>query len=189
MPAPDEPTPGGADQPTRKHVLAEPSGYDDPAIAALVREVAAALTRLGLKLATAESCTGGWVAKACTDLAGSSEWFDCGFAVYSYRAKERLLGVRHEDLERFGAVSDEIAAQMARGARERSGADIALSATGIAGPGGGMPGKPVGLVHFGWSLAGEAVRTGHEVFEGDREAVRRQTVMHALRGVLDAVGA
>lgn len=169
--------------------MPEVSAFDDEAITARVREVAEALTRRGLTLATAESCTGGWVAKACTDLPGSSEWFDCGFAVYSYRAKERLLGVRHADLEHYGAVSDEIAAQMADGARERSGAGLALSATGIAGPGGGMPGKPVGLVHFGWSLAGQPTRTGSRVFEGDREAVRRQTVMHALRGVLDVVGA
>jgi nicotinamide-nucleotide amidase len=163
-----------------------PADFDDAAILTLVKQVADLLTQRSATLTTAESCTGGWIAKACTDVAGSSAWFDSGYAAYSYRAKEDLLGVSHDDLEQYGAVSDEIAGQMADGARRRTGADIALSATGIAGPGGGMTGKPVGLVHFGWSVAGQTVRCGSRIFKGDRDAVRRQTVMHALAGVFDA---
>jgi nicotinamide-nucleotide amidase len=172
----------------RVEIMPDPVEFDDTAILVLVKRVADLLSARGAMLTTAESCTGGWIAKACTDVAGSSEWFDSGYAAYSYRAKEDLLGVSRRDLEHYGAVSDEIAAQMAEGARRRTGADIAISATGIAGPGGGMPGKPVGLVHFGWSVAGQEVRFGSRVFEGDREAVRRQTVMHALSGIFDAYG-
>lgn len=150
--------------------------------------VADALVERGWTLATAESCTGGWIAKCCTDPPGSSQWFDRGYVSYSYEAKEEQLGVIKPDLEEHGAVSEEIAAQMALLARQRSGADITLSATGIAGPEGGMPNKPVGLVCFAWSMRGGVLRSDSEVFEGDRNAVRQQTVLHALEGLLKTLG-
>lgn len=153
-------------------------------VAAAVARVADALGRRGWMLCTAESCTGGWMAKVCTDRPGSSAWFYGGFVSYSYTAKESQLGVIHADLEAHGAVSEEIASQMAIGARRQSGADITVSATGIAGPGGGLPHKPVGLVCFGWSLRGGRIATASEVFEGDRETVRLRTVLYGLEGVL-----
>ncbi len=149
------------------------------------KNLAEVLVDRGWTMATAESCTGGWIAKTCTDLAGSSRWFDRGFVSYSYSAKEEQLGVIRADLEVHGAVSEQIAAQMALGARSRSGADLTLAATGIAGPGGGLPGKPVGLVCFGWSIRGGILASDHQVFEGDREQVRRQTVLYALERALD----
>jgi nicotinamide-nucleotide amidase len=159
----------------------------DRTLAEAVTEVSEALLARGWRLATAESCTGGWIAKCCTDAAGSSCWFDRGFVSYSYAAKEDQLGVIRADLETHGAVSEEIAAQMALGARQRSGADITLAATGIAGPQGGLPNKPVGLVCFAWSVRGGILASDSEVFAGDREQVRRQTVLRALRGILDVL--
>ena len=139
-------------------------------------------------MATAESCSGGWIAKYCTDLEGSSAWFDSGYITYSYRAKEQMLGVLHADLLKHGAVSEEIAAQMAQGAKEVSNVGVVVSATGIAGPDGGMPGKPVGLVHFGWCIGDEPVDCDSDIFEGDRRAVRQQTVKHALAGIVARLG-
>lgn len=156
-------------------------------IARVVERVAEALVERSWSLATAESCTGGWIAKCCTDPAGSSRWFDRGYVSYSYPAKQEQLGVIREDLEVHGAVSEQIAAQMALLARQRSGVEITLSATGIAGPGGGLPNKPVGLVCFGWSMLGGVLRTDSRVFEGDREMVRARTVLYALQGVLDTL--
>jgi len=152
---------------------------------ATVRRLAEALKERGWTLCTAESCTGGWMAKVCTDLPGSSNRFHGGYVAYSYPAKEQQLGVIHADLEVHGAVSEEIASQMAIGARRQSGADITVSATGIAGPSGGMPRKPVGLVCFGWSVRGGRIVTASQVFEGDREAVRLQTVLRGLEGVIE----
>ena len=162
---------------------------NDAAIAEVVTRVARALEARGWRLATAESCTGGWIAKACTDQAGSSAWFDRGVVSYSYLAKESQLGVIHEDLEQHGAVSEEIAAQMALGLRRASCVEITLSATGIAGPGGGMPDKPVGLVCCAWSVRGGILIADSRVFHGDRESVRRQTVVHALQGILNVLSA
>ncbi len=139
-------------------------------------------------LCTAESCTGGWLAKCCTDLAGSSDWFHGGYVSYSYPAKEQQLGVIHDDLVELGAVSEEIASQMAIGARRCSGAQITVSMTGIAGPGGGLPHKPVGMVCFAWSIKGGRIETASQVFEGDREAVRMQTVLFAAEGLLKVLG-
>ena len=150
----------------------------------VLTRVATLLTERNWRMATAESCTGGWIAKCCTDRVGSSEWFDRAYVVYSYRAKEQMLGVSHDDLVKHGAVSEEIASQMALGAKEYSNVAVTVSATGIAGPGGGMPGKPVGLVHFGWCIGGQPVDCDAEVFEGDRESVRQQTVLHALEGII-----
>ena len=154
----------------------------------LVLTLSDALLLRGWQMACAESCTGGWIAKCCTDRAGSSAWFERGLVTYSNRAKEALLGVNASDLLNAGAVSREVALQMAEGARDRSGVDAALAVTGIAGPDGGSPDKPVGTVWFGWSLPG---RTDAERcrFEGDRDAVRRQTVAFALRGLIDRLEA
>ena len=134
-------------------------------------------------LVTAESCTGGWIAKCMTDIAGSSAWFDCGMAAYSYEAKQALLGVRPQTLETHGAVSRECVVEMVSGALVHSGASIAVAVTGIAGPGGGSDDKPVGTVWVGWKKRGGYARAEVFHFEGDRDAVRRQTVATALRGV------
>ena len=154
----------------------------------LLIEVAELLTARNWQMATAESCTGGWIAKCCTDVAGSSGWFDRAYVTYSYRAKEQMLGVSHDDLVKYGAVSDEIAWQMATGAKQYSKAAVIVSATGIAGPGGGMPGKPVGLVHFGWCIGELPAVCDSAVFEGDRNSVRQQTVLHALEGIISRIG-
>jgi nicotinamide-nucleotide amidase len=135
------------------------------------------------RLVTAESCTGGWIAKAVTDIAGSSEWFDCGLAVYSYEAKQALLGVSPHTLEAHGAVSRETVIEMVSGALANSGASIAVAVTGIAGPGGGSDDKPVGTVWIGWKRRGGYAKAQLFVFSGDREAVRRQTVGAALQGL------
>jgi len=156
----------------------------ETSVDALLDKVAALLTVHHWRMATAESCTGGWIAKCCTDKTGSSEWFDRGYIAYSYRAKEQMLGVSHDDLLAHGAVSDEIACQMAVGAKQHSQVGVTVSATGIAGPGGGMPGKPVGLVHFGWCVGDEAVSFDSKVFSGDRDSVRQQTVLFALQGII-----
>ena len=150
---------------------------------ALLTDIAVLLSARNWRMATAESCTGGWIAKCCTDRAGSSDWFDRAYIAYSYGAKEQMLGVSHNVLLKYGAVSDEIACQMATGAKQHSGVAVTVSATGIAGPGGGMPGKPVGLVHFGWCIGDQPVSCDSAVFEGGRESVRQQTVLHALVGI------
>jgi nicotinamide-nucleotide amidase len=141
------------------------------------------LKERGLILATAESCTGGGVAQAITEIAGSSAWFDCGFVTYSNASKMALLQVPASLLEQHGAVSNETAAAMAAGALRNSNATITLSTTGIAGPDGGVPGKPVGTICFGWAI-GDVVTVERKHFDGDRHAVRVQTVDYALRGVL-----
>jgi nicotinamide-nucleotide amidase len=150
----------------------------------LLKQIAEALGARNWRMATAESCTGGWIAKCCTDVVGSSTWFDRAYVTYSYGAKEQMLGVSHDDLVKHGAVSEKIAGQMAEGAKRHSKAGVVVSATGIAGPGGGMPGKPVGLVHFGWCIGDQPVECDAAVFSGDRQAVRQQTVMYALQGIL-----
>jgi nicotinamide-nucleotide amidase len=136
-------------------------------------------------LVTAESCTGGWVAQAVTAIAGSSAWFERGFVTYSNEAKQELLGVRAETLAAHGAVSEETAREMAEGALRKSRGTVSLSITGVAGPAGGSRDKPVGTVCFGWATKGRPARTETRVFSGEREAVRRQSVIHALEGVLE----
>ena len=135
------------------------------------------------RLVTAESCTGGWIAKTVTDIAGSSDWFDCGMVVYSYEAKQAMLGVNPHTLEVHGAVSRETVVEMVSGALVHSGATIAVAVTGIAGPGGGTEDKPVGTVWVAWKRRGGYPRAEVFHFEGDRDAVRRQTVAAALRGL------
>ncbi|WP_240127202.1 CinA family protein, partial [Thermomonas alba] len=122
--------------------------------------------------------------KCMTDIPGSSAWFDCGMVAYSYEAKQALLGVRPQTLEQFGAVSRETAVEMVSGALVHSGATLAVAVTGIAGPGGGSPDKPVGSVWIGWKRRGGYARAELFRFAGDREAVRRQTVAAALAGLL-----
>ena len=145
--------------------------------------VGQALQARGLLLATAESCTGGGVAQAVTDVSGSSAWFERGFVTYSNGAKSTMLGVPADLIAAHGAVSEEVAAAMAQGALAHSDAQVAVSTTGIAGPTGGVPGKPVGTVCFGWAMDGR-VQTQRLVLAGDRQAVREQAVAHALQGVL-----
>ena len=158
---------------------------DDEALAMFTAALAAELKVQGRRLVTAESCTGGWIAKLCTDLAGSSAWFERGLVTYSNEAKQELLDVSASRLYRFGAVSEEVAADMAAGALASSRADYALSVTGIAGPDGGSPDKPVGTVCFGWALPDDLVETERHRFAGDRDAVRRSTIVTALSGLLD----
>ena len=142
------------------------------------------LTQRGWMLATAESCTGGWIAKCCTDMAGSSAWFDRGFITYSNAAKQDMLGVRAETLAQYGAVSEAVVAEMATGALRHSQAHIAVAISGIAGPSGGSPEKPVGTVCFAWAMRNGEVLTKTCQFAGDREAVRWQSVVFALNGIL-----
>lgn len=150
----------------------------------LASELGARLKAGAAVLVTAESCTGGWAAQVITSVAGSSQWFDRGFITYTNAAKQECLGVRAETLARHGAVSEETAREMALGALARSGGTIAVSVTGIAGPGGGSPGKPVGTVCFAWADAKGLLRSEQAHFHGDREQVRRESVIHALQGVL-----
>lgn len=155
----------------------------DAELQALAEQVAVETLRHRMMLVTAESCTGGWIAKALTDLPGSSAWFDAGVVTYSYGAKEALLGVNPRTLERTGAVSEETVLEMVSGALARFGAGIAVAVTGIAGPGGGTPEKPVGTVWIGWKRRGGYAHARLFQFPGDREAIRRQTVAAALIGV------
>lgn len=148
----------------------------------------ARLKAKGLKLAAAESCTGGWVAQAVTSVPGSSGWFDRGFVTYSNEAKCEMLGVRPEALAVHGAVSEATARGMAAGAIGHSGAGVALAVTGVAGPTGGSVEKPVGTVCFAWALRGGRVESETRRFEGDRESVRRQSVIRALQGLLERIG-
>ncbi len=156
----------------------------DAELKALAEQVAEGALQRRLMVVTAESCTGGWIAKTLTDLPGSSAWFDAGVVTYSYGAKEALLGVNAGTLERTGAVSEETALEMVSGALARFGAGVAVAVTGIAGPSGGTVEKPVGTVWISWKRRGGYAHATLFQFQGDREAVRRQTVAAALSGVL-----
>jgi nicotinamide-nucleotide amidase len=153
----------------------------------LARKVGEALKRDGALLATAESCTGGWAAQAMTAIGGSSDWFERGFVTYSNDAKQEMLGVSAATLKNHGAVSEETAREMALGALARSKASVSLAVTGVAGPTGGSDAKPVGTVCFAWARKGGAVRSETKRFAGDREAVRRQSAVRALEGVLEVL--
>ncbi len=148
------------------------------------QQVADYLLGSGQQLATAESCTGGWIAKLLTDIAGSSEWFERGFVTYSNAAKQEMLGVSGQALAKHGAVSEAVVQEMVSGALAHSRASIALSVSGIAGPGGGTAEKPVGTVWFAWQREGASPVTACQQFPGDRDAVRRQAVIVALKGLL-----
>ena len=154
---------------------------------ALAAQAGQTLQGRNARLATAESCTGGWIAKVITDVPGSSGWFDRGFVSYSNAAKIDLLGVRESTLARHGAVSAETVAEMAVGALQRSLATVAVAVSGIAGPDGGTPDKPVGTVYLAWMMDDGLLHTERRHFRGDREAVRSQTVTAALEGLLDVL--
>jgi nicotinamide-nucleotide amidase len=155
----------------------------DARIYDLAERVGRALERRKLMLTTAESCTGGWVAEAITMVAGSSAWFDRGFVTYTNVSKHEMLGVGAQTLERHGAVSEAVVREMTAGALHASHAQVALAVSGVAGPAGGTPDKPVGTVCFAWAFEDAPARAETHRFAGDREAVRRQSVLHAL-GVL-----
>jgi nicotinamide-nucleotide amidase len=157
--------------------------YDESALERLAAALGDELRQTGRILATAESCTGGWIAKLMTDVAGSSAWFDRGFVTYSNRAKQEMLGISTELLSAQGAVSEAVVREMAQAALARSDAHITVAVSGIAGPGGGSDEKPVGTVWFAWSVLDGPTRSEHQLFSGDREAVRRAAAAYALEGV------
>lgn len=158
--------------------------YADADLRTLVDRLAERLQALDLRLATAESCTGGWLAKCLTDRPGSSAWFEFGFVTYGNNAKLALLGVSEASLSARGAVSEDVAEQMAVGARLASAAELAVAITGIAGPDGGTPDKPVGTVWIAWAGPGTELTAELCRFQGDRTAIRRQAVAAALEGTL-----
>ncbi len=157
---------------------------DDEALNRLAKTVAVRLAERGQWLATAESCTGGWIAKCLTDIAGSSGWFERGLVSYSNRAKGELLGVPEATIARFGAVSEQTARAMTDGVLVHAPVDHAIAVTGIAGPGGGTADKPVGTVWIAWQTRGGDAQARPFRFVGDREQVRRETVGAALAGLI-----
>lgn len=161
------------------------TAVDDAMLADVTGRLATQLLGQGLRLVTAESCTGGWVAKVCTDQPGSSRWFDHGFVTYSNAAKHHLVGVPADTLARFGAVSRETVRAMARGAQGQDPRVASLAITGVAGPDGGTADKPVGLVWCGWALPDGGVDAACETFDGDRDAIRRQSVIMAMEGLCE----
>ena len=161
---------------------------DHESIQKLAAALVADLAEAGKAVSTAESCTGGWVAKAITDIPGASAVFHYGIVSYSNGAKEQMLGVQNPAIEEHGSVSEPVVEEMANGALNLSGADIAVAVSGVAGPDGGSKEKPVGMVWFAWSVRdGSKVRTDTSCqhFDGDRDLVRELTVVHALQGVMD----
>lgn len=154
----------------------------------LARDLGDKLCARGWMLATAESCTGGWVGELVTSLAGSSHWYERGFITYANAAKVEMLGVPPETLEAHGAVSEETAMAMAAGALARSHAQATLAISGIAGPGGGTSQKPVGLVCYGWALADGTLLSSTCRLDGDREEIRSRAVAAALRGLIELIG-
>lgn len=160
---------------------------EDPTLQKLAIEVVEQLTASGKTMSTAESCTGGWIAKVITDIPGSSACFGYGIVSYSNGAKESILGVENQTLLDQGAVSEAIVREMAEGAIRLSGSDISIAVSGVAGPDGGTEDKPVGTVWFAWSYRGPkgiATDADRQRFEGNRDSIRLQTVLHGLRGVL-----
>ncbi len=162
------------------------TGEDE--MATLAKQAGSVLNQHGHKLVAAESCTGGWVCQAVTEIAGSSAWFDRGFVTYTNLAKQELLGVPASVLDRCGAVSEETVCAMTAGALRNSQADCALAVSGIAGPSGATPGKPVGTVWFAWQRRDGGCVTCKKQFDGDRRSVRGQAVAVALQGIVDLYG-
>ena len=146
-----------------------------------------ALKAAGASVVTVESCTGGWVGQCLTGVGGASAWYERGFVTYSNRSKIELLGVDPALIDEHGAVSGAVVLAMVNGGLERSHADYGIAISGISGPGGGYPDKPVGTVYFCWKARNGASTCEREVFSGDRQGVRRQTVVHALKGLLRAI--
>lgn len=164
---------------------------DHESISKLAESLVRELALRGKAVATAESCTGGWIAKAITDIPGSSEVFGYGIVCYSNGAKESQLGVRTETIARHGSVSEPVVREMAEGVLKLSGADLAVAVSGVAGPGGGSPEKPVGMVWFAWAVRSRGkirIETQLERFTGDREFVRERSVLHALQGLQARIG-
>lgn len=153
----------------------------------LAAQAGRALEAKALVLTTAESCTGGWIGEAVTMVPGSSAWYDRGFITYTNRAKQQMLGVKAATLRDHGAVSEETVREMVAGALAASSAQIAVAVSGVAGPAGGTADKPVGTVCIAWARAGGAVRAETRHFAGDRNAVRRSSVLRALEGVLELI--
>ena len=163
---------------------------DHEAIEELAKTLVSDLTAANKAVSTAESCTGGWVAKAITDIPGSSAVFAYGIVSYSNGAKESILGVQNQTLVDNGSVSEAVVREMAEGALHLSGADIAVAVSGIAGPDGGTEEKPVGTIWFAWAVrdgSKERIETSRQHFDGDRELIRELTVAHALQGVIERV--
>ena len=154
----------------------------------LAAELGEKLCARGWMLATAESCTGGWVGQLITSLPGSSQWYERGFITYANAAKIEMLGVPAETIDEHGAVSEVTAAAMAAGALRNSHAQATLAISGIAGPGGGTPQKPVGLVCYGWALEDGTVMSSTCRLDGDREDIRSRAVAAALRGLIELIG-
>lgn len=153
----------------------------------IAEKVGRELALRGMSMTTAESCTGGWIAQEVTAVPGSSAWFECGFVTYSNTAKQVMLGVDSAIIEAHGAVSEQVVIQMAEGALQASGASVSVAVSGVAGPGGGSVEKPVGTVWLAWAMRDRPTVTLLNSFEGDREAVRQQSVQKALEGVLACI--
>jgi nicotinamide-nucleotide amidase len=158
---------------------------DDLMLQDLAIKASVALAQQGLLLATAESCTGGWLGQTITSIAGSSSWYDRGFITYATASKHEMLGVSTSTLEQYGAVSEQTASEMAAGVITHSHAQVAVSITGIAGPDGGTPEKPVGMVCFAWMMKDGLACAETRYFTGSREEIRRQSVAEALQGLID----
>lgn len=164
-------------------------GLTQARLESLAARLGDVLLMRGMRLALAESCTGGWAAQAVTALAGSSAWFDCGLVTYSNEAKIDLLGVQAATLAEHGAVSEATVIEMAQGALKCSRVQAAIAISGIAGPGGGSKDKPVGMVCFAWCLTGMPAQADTVCFQGDRERVRMQSVEYAFQGLLTRLAA
>ena len=159
--------------------------YTDDDLKALAKTLRERASATGASIASAESCTGGWVAKILTDIPGSSVWFDRGFVTYTNESKQEMLGVQAATLETYGAVSEQTVCEMAQGALNNSKGSIAAAVSGIAGPDGAMPGKPVGTVCFAWAQRDGDLKSCREQFSGDRDQVRRQAVAFVLNGIME----
>lgn len=163
------------------------AGVDDNELEDLAGRVGEALKARGLMISTAESCTGGWIGEVLTAIAGSSNYYERGFITYSNESKQELLGVPEQTIKEHGAVSEETVRAMAAGAIAHSRAQVAVSVSGVAGPGGGSAHNPVGTVCFGWAVKGGEPQSARRRFDGDRQSVRRQSVAFALQGALDRI--
>ena len=160
------------------------NAIDDQTLHDLAKQVGLALTRQGLMLASAESCTGGWLGQIVTSIPGSSTWYQSGFITYTANSKQKMLGISTKTLKEYGEVSEQMARDMAHGVVTKSGAQVSVSITGIAGPGGGTTKKPVGMVCFAWEMKDNHMRSETRHFSGDREAVRQQSVAVAMQGLI-----
>ncbi len=160
------------------------NAMNDQTLRHLAKQAGLSFAQQGLMLVSAESCTGGWLGHVITSIAGSSDWYERGFITYSTISKQEMLGVSSKTIKKHGEVSEQVAREMAHGAVSRSSAQVAVSITGIAGPGGGTEKKPVGMVCFAWEIKDNHLRSETRHFSGDREAIRQQSVAVALQGII-----